>query len=98
MSVRDLVNDNYIVLKILYDNQVTVLNEKQIPITQLDIAKVLGFSKNKVYSVFKILQEKGYIESEKKGKYRLTDSAIFVVENMNKMDKALNARENKKDE
>jgi len=93
MKVNDLVNDNYIILKILYENQVTVLNKKQIPITQLDIAKALGFSKNKVYSIFKMLRMNGYIESDKRGKYELTDRAVYIVENLDKIEKDLNSKE-----
>lgn len=93
MSVNELVNDNYIILKILYENQVTILNKKQIPITQLDVAKALGFSKNKVYSIFKMLRRNGYIQSDKKGKYELTDKAVYIVENLNKIEKNLNSKE-----
>ena len=52
MKINDLVNDNFIILKTMYDNQVTVLNEKQIPLTQIQIAEALGYSKNKVYATF----------------------------------------------
>ena len=38
MKINDLVNDNFIILKAMYDNQVTVLNEKQIPLTQIQVA------------------------------------------------------------
>lgn len=93
MSVNELVNDNYIILKILYENQVTILNKKQIPITQLDVAKALGFSKNKVYSIFKMLRRNGYIQSDKKGKYELTDKAVYIVENLNKIEMNLNSKE-----
>mgnify|MGYP003306134176 CR=1 FL=1 len=94
MSVNDLVNDNYIILRTLYDNQVMILNEKQIPLTQMDLAKALGFSKNKVYSVFKMLQNNGYIESTKRGKYKLTSRAIYIVENIKEMEEMLNSEEN----
>lgn len=89
MTVKDLANDNYIVLKMLYDNQATVLNDKQIPLTQLDVAKELGFSKNKVNSIFKMLQEKGYIEPNQRGKYKLTDRAEYIVENIEKIQKKI---------
>lgn len=95
MSVIELVNDNYIVLKVLYDNQVTVLGETQIPLTQLDIGKSLGFSKNKVYSIFKTLQKQGYIETAKRGKYRLTDSAIVIIEDIKRLEEKLNKKESR---
>ena len=98
MSVNDLVNDSFLILATLYENQVTVLNEIQIPLTQLDIAKALGFSKNKVYSVFKMLKKRGYIESVKRGKYTLTDKAVYIIENLYEMDKMLSAKESNKNE
>lgn len=61
MKINDFLNDNFIILKTMYDNQVTVLNETQIPLSQIQIADALGYSKNKVYSVFKKLQQEGYI-------------------------------------
>ena len=49
----------------------------------------LGYSKNKVYSVFKKLQQEGYIEAIGKGKYRLSDTSIVIIETMEKLDKEL---------
>lgn len=89
MKINDFLNDNFIILKIMYDNQVTVLNETQIPLSQIQIADALGYSKNKVYSVFKKLQQEGYIETIGKGKYRLSDTSIVIIETMEKLDKEL---------
>lgn len=33
MKINDFLNDNFIILKKMYDNQVTVLNETQIPLS-----------------------------------------------------------------
>ena len=90
MDIKDFTNDNFIILKTLYDNQVTVLNEKQIPVSQIELAEALGFSKNKMYSVFKMLQEKGYVEAISKGKYRLTDRAVVIVETIAKLNTTIN--------
>lgn len=94
MDIKDFTNDNYIILKTLYDNQVTILNETQIPVSQLELAQALGFSKNKMYAVFKMLQEKGYVEAIGKGKYRLTDTSIYIIETINKLEEKINAKEN----
>ena len=88
MKINDFLNDNFIILKTMYDNQVTVLNETQIPLSQIQIADALG-CKNKVYSVFKKLQQEGYIEAIGKGKYRLSDTSIVIIETMEKLDKEL---------
>lgn len=58
MKINDFLNDNFIILKTMYDNQVTVLNETQIPLSQIQIADALGYSKNKVYSVLKNFNRK----------------------------------------
>ena len=89
MKINDFVNDNFIILKIMYDNQVTVLNEPQIPLSQIQIADALGYSKNKVYSVFKKLQQEGYIKAIGKGKYRLSDTSVVIIETIEKLDKKL---------
>lgn len=44
MKINDFLNDNFIILKTMYDNQVTVLNETQIPLSQIQIADALGYS------------------------------------------------------
>ncbi len=93
MGVKDFTNDNFAILKTLYDNQVTILNETQIPVTQLELAHALGFSKNKMYAIFKMLQEKGYVEAIGKSKYRLSDSAIAIVETINKLETTIDAKE-----
>ena len=92
MKINDFLNDNFIILKTMYDNQVTVLNETQIPLSQIQIADALGYSKNKVYSVFKKLQQEGYIEAIGKGKYRLSDTSIVIIETMEKLDKKIGRR------
>lgn len=89
MKIKDFTNDNFIILKTMYDNQVTVLNETQIPLSQIQIAEALGYSKNKVYSIFKMLQKNGYIEAIGKGKYRLSDTSIVIIETIEKLDKKL---------
>ena len=55
----------------------------------MQIADALGYCKNKVYSVFKKLQQKGYIEAISKDKYRLSDTSIVIIETMEKLDKKL---------
>ena len=55
----------------------------------MQIADALGYCKNKAYSVFKKLQQEGYIEAIGKGKYRLSDTSIVIIETMEKLDKKL---------
>ena len=45
-----------------------------------------------MYSVFKMFQEKGYVEAISKAKYRLTDRAVVIVETIAKLDKTINAK------
>lgn len=81
------VNDNYRILKFLYDNQIVILNKKVIPLTQIEIANELNFSKMKVNAVFLTMQEQELIKREGKGKYSLTEKAEHVVNCIEQIDK-----------
>ena len=89
MGIKDFTNDNFIILKTMYDNQVTVLDKTEIRLSQLEIAQALGFSKNKVCTIFQGLQAKGYIEAVGRSKYQLTDSAVVIIETMDNLNKEL---------
>lgn len=77
--VELFTNDNYKILKFLYDNQIVILNKKVIPLTQIEIANELNFSKMKVNSIFLTMQEQDIITRECKGKYRLTEKAEKII-------------------
>lgn len=85
-------NDNYKLLKLMYDNQTVVLNKKIVPLTQLEISSELGFSKMKTNAIFVELQKAGLITQETRGKYSLTDMSNEIIEGICKLDKKVKER------
>ena len=81
-------NDNYKVLKFLYDNQIPIENteEKYIHLSQQEIANIIRFSKTKINAIMQDLKRKGFIDNYKKkrGKYIITDIGKQVIELMEK--------------
>lgn len=81
-------NDNYKVLKFLYDNQIPIENteEKYIYLSQQEIANIIRFSKTKINAIMQELKRKGFIDNYKKkrGKYIITDIGKQVIELMSK--------------
>lgn len=80
--VDTFMNDNYRLLKLMYDSQIILLNKKFVPLTQLEMAGVLGFSKMKVNAIFIDLQEKGYITKIARGKYSLSDMSETIIKSI----------------
>ena len=89
MEIELFLNDKYKLLKLLYDNQTTILNKKVIPLTQQEISFALGMSKAKVNSLIGDLQENGYIALESRGKYVILDKGKLTVEDFNKTEARL---------
>ena len=79
-------NDNYKVLKFLYDNQIQVKNKYYIILSQQEIADMVQFSKLKTNGIIQDLREKGFIANyeNKRRKYIITDIGYKVIELMNK--------------
>lgn len=93
MKMDMFVNDNYRLLKFLYDNQTEVLNEIIIPLSQTQISENLGISKGKVNAIMKELIDSGYILSEVRGKYRLSDASATIIKCIKKTENELEALE-----
>lgn len=89
MKMNMFVNDNYRLLKFLYDNQTEVLNEVIIPLTQTQISVHLDISKGKVNSIMKELIDSGYIFFEVRGKYRLSDISVDIIKKVEKIESEL---------
>lgn len=89
MNMKDFMNDNYTVLKIMYDNEVTVFDKTEVRLSQLEIAQALGFSKNKVCNIFQNLQEKGYVKFLNRGKYQLSTDAVRIIKTIGKLNEEL---------
>ena len=81
-------NDNYKVLKFLYDIQIPIENteEKYIFLSQQEIANIIHFSKTKINAIMQELKRKGFIDNynKKRGKYIITDIGKQVIGLMEK--------------
>lgn len=79
-------NDNYKVLKFLYDNQIQVKDKHYIVLSQQEIADMVQFSKLKTNGIIQDLREKGFIANyeNKRRKYIITDIGYKVIELMSK--------------
>ena len=79
-------NDNYKVLKFLYDNQIQVKYKYYIILSQQEIADMVQFSKLKTNGIMQELREKGFIANyeNKRRKYIITDIGYKVIELMQK--------------
>lgn len=79
-------NDNYKVLKFLYDNQIQVKDKYYIVLSQQEIADMVNFSKLKTNGILQELREKGFIANyeNKRRKYIITDMGYKMIELMSK--------------
>lgn len=87
--IKTFMNDNYKLLKLMYDNQIIVINKKFVPLTQMELSTELGFSKMKTNAIFLDLQQEGYIKKIARGKYCLSDKAERIVSTIDKMEKEI---------
>ena len=85
-NLEYFANDNYKVLKSLYDNQIQVKDEYYIVLSQQEIADMIQFSKLKTNGIMQELREKGFIANyeNKRRKYVITDIGYKVIELMSK--------------
>ena len=94
MRIDLFLNDSYKILNLLYENQTVVLDQKVVPLTQSEIANELGMSKAKVNSLIGQLQNEEYVSLATRGKYVLSETAIFLIESMRRTDTNLLEVEN----
>ena len=80
-----LVNDYYKVLKILYDNQVTIKGETYCPLSQEEIAKELGVTRMTISNILKKLKENNLIAIDDARKYIIKDNATQIVKQIDKI-------------
>ena len=81
-NLEYFANDNYKILKILYDNQIQVKDDYYIVLSQQEIADMVQFSKLKTNGIMQELREKGFIANykNKRRKYIITDVGYKVIE------------------
>jgi Mn-dependent DtxR family transcriptional regulator len=72
--------NQYKVLEIMYENTLTIAEEKYCPLGQGEIAKQLEISRAVVNKVFNDLKENGYISMVTRGKWKLSNGAINLIQ------------------
>lgn len=85
-------NSTYKVLRQIYDCQMKLPDgTSYIPISQAELARIIGVSTITMNKYFKQFQEDGIITSygETKGKYQLTDTGIAIIKRIEELDKEL---------
>ena len=75
------MDDRFIVLKILYENQVTIGENQFTPVTQEELANLAQFSKAKVNKLLNELMDGEYVIMFNgiKGRYQITKSGYDAL-------------------
>ncbi len=81
MNSNFFVNDRFQILKILYDNQVTIGDNQFVPVTQEELASLLDWSKAKVNKVLNEVIDAGYVTvfNGSKGRYQITENGLEAI-------------------
>lgn len=81
------LNDNYRLLIVIYNHQQTINENTFSPITQQEMAEILGCSIMTVNPIIKKLKNQGYVNTYKnsRGRYQLTDKAKYLVREIKKL-------------
>lgn len=69
MRIEYFLTDSYKVLKCLCENEVVLMGNKVIPMTQDQIAKTTKLSKTKVHGIIQDLIKKKFVKMESQGRY-----------------------------
>lgn len=86
-TLESFVNERYILLNLLYKNQVKVKDAFYIPLSQQEIADIAHISKLKTNIIISELINLGCIfkYQNKRGKYAITDRGYKVLQIIQKM-------------
>lgn len=83
-ELESLINDNYKVLSLLYDNQITINGETYCNLTQVEMSNMLNVTRMTLSKKLKELKNNNLIVFEKQ-KYVLTNRAIQIIETIEKI-------------
>ena len=83
-ELESLISDNYKVLSLLYDNQITIDGETYCNLTQIEMSDMLNITRMTLSKKLKELKDNNLIVFEKQ-KYILTNRAIQIIENIEKI-------------
>ncbi len=81
-----LTNNYYKVLETIYDNSVTIDGITYCPLTQIELSKIVGVSRNTMIPTIKTLCDKGLLVCVNNSKkYMLSDCAYNLIKKMKKL-------------
>ena len=83
-ELESLISDNYKVLSLLYDNQITIDGETYCNLTQIEMSNMLNITRMTLSKKLKELKDNNLIIFEKQ-KYILTNRSIQIIENIEKI-------------
>ena len=86
MKFEVFTNDRYKILKIIFDNESEINNERYARLSQQEISELANYSKVKVNSLLNELISFGIVVMYKnlRGKYSVTSLGKKVIDTLNK--------------
>lgn len=85
-----MTTDRYRVLTILHKNMAVLANRTtMVPLTQAEIGQQARFGKHKMTEILQDLQDIGLVLCLTKGRYALTQRAIYLIDQMNEIEQNL---------
>lgn len=86
-DVEIFLNDNYLVLLVLYNHQQEINKQVFTAITQQEIADNVGYSLMKINTIINKLKRAGYVSSYRnsRGRYQLTNKAYYLIDIITKV-------------
>lgn len=83
-DVGIFLNDKFTVLQELYKHQIDINGVILCPVTQQELANIIGCSKAKINSILNELMKKGLVQmyNNTKGRYILSDDAIKIIKKL----------------
>lgn len=81
-DIKYFLNDYYVLLEALVENEVEGKRGKFVPLSQNDLANETEFSKAKINKLIRKLIADGYVEIIDNGKYSLTKKAKDVYKDL----------------
>lgn len=90
--IAKITSNTYKVLKQMYDCQVDLPDgTRYVPISQAELSRIIGVSTITMNKIFKQLKEDGLVVPVEgvRGKYQLTDKAVVIISEMEKLEDKL---------
>lgn len=81
MSLELFVNDKYRVLELIYSHRIEVKGESYTSLSQVEIANLIEFSKQKTNKLVKELMDEGFMEyyQNLRGEYKVNAKGQTVI-------------------